>query len=98
MTSKLVRDKIPELITASGIVPIIHTALDDEYHKALNAKLLEECNEYLESEKPEELADILEVLDAILISRGISEEVDHIKIHKAKKSGTFIKKIILEIS
>lgn len=43
--AKLVRDRIPELIRASGRTPVIRTLSDDEYWAALDAKLDEEVVE-----------------------------------------------------
>lgn len=43
--AQLVRDRIPELIRASGRTPVIRTLSDDEYWAALDAKLDEEVAE-----------------------------------------------------
>lgn len=64
--NKLVRDKVPQIIERSGKSRICSILPDDKYIEALNNKLLEEVNEYLESGTVEELADIEEVLRAIL--------------------------------
>ena len=66
--NKLVRDKIPEIIEASGKTCTCETLRDGQYIEFLNQKLLEEVNEYLESGLVEELADIGEVMHAILES------------------------------
>ncbi len=65
MSSKLVRDHIPEIITQSGKVVHTHTATSEEYLHKLVEKLQEECKEYSKSYDPEELADILEVVYAL---------------------------------
>ena len=97
MSSKLVRDKIPETIVESGKVPITHIANDEEFHQRLNDKLKEECEEFLQSEKPEELADILEVVEALCNRMGISsDELSKIKHDKVAARGAFTKKIILD--
>lgn len=97
---KLVRDNIPNIIRKSGEIPITRVLLDEEYKIELDKKLLEECNEVINSngeERIEELADLLEVMLAILKSEGNS--IDNlIKVYenKRKKRGAFDKKIYLE--
>lgn len=59
MASKLVRDRIPEIIKASGKEAKYHVTAGREYQTLLKEKLTEECGEYLESGQVEELADIL---------------------------------------
>jgi predicted house-cleaning noncanonical NTP pyrophosphatase (MazG superfamily) len=95
--NKLVRDKIPEIIKSKGKHPVIHTASNEEYLISLNKKLLEEVSEYKKSEKPEELADLMEVIYAIGAVLGVSEkELDEIRANKARVRGKFLDKIILE--
>lgn len=55
--NKLVRDRIPEIIEASGRTCITEVLPNDAYIQALNAKLSEELEEYQQSKSPEELAD-----------------------------------------
>ena len=95
--NKLVRDKIPEIICENNKTCKIRVLSDDEYLEALNLKLNEELNEYLESNKIEELADLEEVLRAILDYKKISlDEFEKIRIEKAKSRGAFKNKIFLE--
>lgn len=67
--NKLVRDKIPEIINASGKKANIKYLKGKKYKEALKNKLVEEVNEFLKAKTKEELleefADILEVLYAI---------------------------------
>jgi predicted house-cleaning noncanonical NTP pyrophosphatase (MazG superfamily) len=97
MESKLVRDKIPEIIEESNKIPETHIANDQEYSKALLEKLKEESQEFAEEPNQEELADIYEVIDAIISSKNWSKK-DIIKIQeiKANERGKFEKKIILD--
>lgn len=75
--NKLVRDKIPEMIKQAGKQCEIATLRDREYQEALREKLIEEATE-VASASPEEfvqeLADLYEVIDALLIATGIDEE------------------------
>lgn len=95
--NKLVRDKIPEIIEQDGKTCKTRILTDDEYLQALNAKLQEEVNEYLECGSVEELADIEEVLRAILARRGIEyKSLEAVRKVKAYHRGAFKKKIFLE--
>ena len=95
--NKLVRDNIPEIMIKNGAKPVTRILTDEEYLIELNKKLLEEVNEYLESENIEEIADIEEVLLAILTSKGITRDnLEEIRKTKTIKRGAFNKKIFLE--
>ena len=95
--AKLVRDKIPEIIIQSGGCPKIRFADNEEFWQKLKERLIEETNEFVESENEEELADIYEVLDAIInFKRFDKSEINEIKNKKLKERGGFVKRIILE--
>ena len=95
--NKLVRDRIPKIIEASGKKCVCSTLSDEEYLAMLDAKLNEELAEYQESKSMEELADLLEVMHAVALARGSSmEEVEQIRKQKAEKRGGFEKRILLE--
>ncbi len=95
--NKLVRDKIPEFILGKGANPKTHIADEKEYWNKLRDKLREEVEEFLEAENIEELADILEVLEAIYEFKGFPEkEILEIKQKKKEERGRFEERIILE--
>ena len=95
--SKLVRDGIPEIIRKKGGKPKTHTATGSEYWRRLKDKLVEEAQEFNESEEDTELADILEVVRAICEEIGLSwRALDTIRHRKARERGSFKKRIILE--
>jgi len=95
--NKLVRDNIPEIMIKNGAKPVTKILSDDEYLNELNKKLQEELTEYLLDGNIEELADLEEVLLAILKLKNISlEEFNKIRIAKVNKRGSFDKKIFLE--
>lgn len=94
--NKLVRDNIPEIIRNNNETPITKTLSNDEYLRELKTKLQEEVDEFLESNDIAELADILEVVDALSTANDSSlNEVMDIKIRKAEKNGKFENKIFL---
>lgn len=95
--NKLVRDKIPDIIRKSGKTPLIQFLPEEDYIKALDCKLQEEVAEYQESKELEELADIMEVLQAICIARGHSlEQLEELRARKAEERGGFQNRIFLE--
>jgi len=95
--NKLVRDKIPEIIKANGEIPITHIADEKEYWEKLKEKLSEEVDEFLEESNEEELADVLEVVDAICEFKKIDKEnLENLKKEKSERRGGFKDKIILD--
>lgn len=95
--TKLVRDKIPEIIRSHGKTPVTHVASDEEYWQKLKEKLQEEVNEFFEDSNEEELADILEVLDAIRGFKNIDKKkLETLRNKKAAERGGFKGKIILD--
>lgn len=95
--NKLVRDNIPEIMIKNGANPVTRILTDEEYLEELNKKLSEEVKEYLESGETEELADIEEVILAILNTKGLSRNnLEEIRKEKASKRGAFDNKIFLE--
>lgn len=93
---KLVRDNIPDIISAQGKSIHLRILSDAEYLDSLNAKLDEELAEYHESGSVEELADLLEVIYAIANAKGYpSHKLNNIRQEKAAERGRFNKKIML---
>lgn len=89
---KLVRDQIPEIIKADGKICICETLSDKDYIYLLDQKLNEELAEYQESKSLEELADLLEVVQAVVKARGWTlEELEQVRADKAAKRGGFEK-------
>lgn len=95
--NKLVRDKIPEIIREKDNRTCTTEILDDDkYLEELNRKLQEELKEYLESGEVEELADLEEVLRAILKVKKVDyNNFEKIRKDKVEKRGAFDKKIFL---
>lgn len=72
---KLIRDKLPQIMRASGIQVFERVMEKDEYLKRLKDKLLEEAKEVIasgsEKEMREELADLLEVILSLAKAYGM---------------------------
>lgn len=95
--NKLVRDKIPEIISNDNQSCKTRILSEEEYLCELNKKLQEELKEYLQSGEIEELADLEEVLRAILDVKNCSyDEFERVRTSKVEKRGAFKQKIFLE--
>ena len=94
---KLVRDRIPEIIRASGKSCATEVLSDEAYLRMIDAKLDEELAEYHQEQNLEELADLLEVLRAAVIARGYTlDKLESVRAQKAAKRGGFAQKILLK--
>tara|TARA_R110002073_G_scaffold198090_1_gene357172 strand:- start:2508 stop:2819 length:312 start_codon:yes stop_codon:yes gene_type:complete len=92
---KLVRDRIPEIIKERGRSCKFRIADSKEYRQKLMEKLQEETSEFIETPCVEELADIHEVIDALLLEykwTGLKAATQFKKITR----GAFKERIILE--
>ena len=93
--SKLVRDKIPEICSDKFIK---FSQIDDDhtYQEFLKAKLLEETKEFITDDSVEELADIVEVIRAILQYKGVKwEDLEEVREKKQLSNGGFTKRILM---
>lgn len=97
--NKLVRDKIPEIIRDSGNNCEISILDDAEYIQALRNKLIEEANEAAianSEDLAQELADVMEVIDALMAATGIKlEAVREIQKEKRSRRGGFDNRVKL---
>lgn len=94
---KLVRDYIPDQIVKNNLSVMYSFADEKDSKLYLERKLVEEVTEYLESNSPEELADILEVVFALAKTKDINEkQLMKIRKSKRKKNGAFKNGIILK--
>lgn len=75
--NKLVRDRIPEIIERDGRGYETVIMSEEQYREALRAKLVEEAEEAASADSQElvmELADIFEIIDAVMSAYGIERE------------------------
>jgi len=95
--NKLVRDRIPEIIEASGKNCVTEVLPNDAYIRALDAKLNEELAEYQQSKSLEELADLLEVMGAVVKARGYTwDDLTRVRKEKRAQRGAFDQRIFLK--
>lgn len=94
---KLVRDKIPEIIENAGKICTTEVLSDVEYLQMLDMKLEEELKKYYQDKNLEELADLMEVIFAVVEARGYSiAELEQVRKKKADERGGFKQKILLK--
>ena len=93
--NKLVRDKIPEILDAKNVSYEKRVATPEEYKVELIKKLSEEAKEFLEAGSIEELADVVEVIEALKLLPEYSD-VEAIRQKKKEERGAFDQKIILK--
>lgn len=97
---KLVRDRIPEIMTSAGLRPDTRILDSDAYLDSLLEKLVEEAEELRDADagkRLEEAADVLEVFTALLDNLGYSfAEVAEAATTKRHKRGGFTQRIWLE--
>ena len=95
--NKLVRDKIPDEINEmEGRKANYRILDDDEYLQELDRKLFEEAHEFVEEHSVEELADLMEVIFAIMKTKNISiDDVKDARKIKNNKKGKFKDKVYL---
>ncbi len=93
--NKLVRDKIPEILEAKGVLYEKRIASPEEYKAELVKKLIEECKEFEEQTSIEELADVLEVVEALKTLPEYAP-VEKVRLEKREERGGFDEKIILK--
>jgi predicted house-cleaning noncanonical NTP pyrophosphatase (MazG superfamily) len=98
--NKLVRDRIPEIIESDGHRVVTRLLDDQSYRAALLAKLLEEAREASDAPKeflPAELADVLEVVQALAIAMGMTwDQLLTLAADKRAQRGGFNHRIFLE--
>lgn len=88
----LVRGKVPSINPENKY----RTAEPQEYLELLSKKLITTAHEFEESKDPEELADILEVIHAIIRGADMDwETLDGIRLRKIIQLGTFNNRIVM---
>lgn len=97
--NKLIRDKIPEIMEVRGVEYSVRELSDVEYETKLNEKLHEELQEFMEAsteEKLAELADMVEVIHAIVLNSGSTlDAFERLRRQKLEERGGFQQKLLL---
>ena len=92
--NKLIRDKVPAMMLASGRKIVTRTVVGQELRAALRTKIDEEVAEYDAAVDDDlaavELADLLEVIMALAKGHGFDEAtIQRIRATKADQRGGF---------
>ena len=95
---KLIRDQVPSLLRAKGIVVHERVMEQEEFIQRLKDKLLEEGEEVRQAQNTEELleelADVLEVIQTLSSAAGLTmDEIERKRIEKRQVKGGFEEKI-----
>ena len=101
---KLVRDNIPAILKKNNLVYKAKVLINDRHYlSALHEKLIEEVDELIEASntKPdekvkEEVADVLEVVNALCQLKNYDlNEIETYRLRKKEQKGGFEKRIFL---
>lgn len=100
---KLWRDKAPELMEGMGSIIHLKKLTDDQYDIALRLKLIEEAGEVKSvqsiKELKKEMADLYEVLDALMMLHNINkDDVLAIQAKKRTERGGFFERKFVTIA
>lgn len=97
---RVVRDRIPELVKEAGHDVRFREVGDDERPRFLKQKVANEARELLESDvagEKEEVADVLEAMEAFIQSRKFDrDDLKRIKDAKRKRRGGFARVFVVE--
>jgi predicted house-cleaning noncanonical NTP pyrophosphatase (MazG superfamily) len=95
---KLVRDRIPDIIRGDGRDARVRTAVGTELASLLSTKLLEEASEFASAPSLEELADVFEVIRALLDAHGWSlSDLEAAADAKRRERGGFARGLVLSL-
>ncbi|MGW2048641.1 nucleoside triphosphate pyrophosphohydrolase [Streptomyces sp. NPDC001858] len=99
MTSKLIRDRIPQIAAARGQHLDIRVADQAELPALLKAKIAEEAGEVADAapgDLLEELADVLEAVHALTRAAGHTlDDLEQARADKAAERGGFTRCLVL---
>lgn len=94
---KLVRDRIPEIIEKDGKFCRWQHVSEEQFSALLEEKAEEELAELWNSQSPEKLADLSEVLHTLAAAHGWDwSEVETLRTQKATTHGRFTQRILLK--
>ncbi len=98
--NKLVRDKMLEIAKKQGKhISVRNAEADEEYWFLLKNKLQEEVTELGEKDTMDSVADLLDVIDAIIAFKKIDPKMLKVfRENKKAEQGSFVDRVVLEQS
>ena len=88
--TRLVRDKVPDIITHSGRRCEYRILSESEVILALQDKLIEKADKFSKRPSEEEVSDIFELLDAIISKFGYEQmHIDYLKLKNREEKGGY---------
>lgn len=98
--NKLVRDKVPEIMSAGGEEPKVRTLSEEEFRQQIRLKLLADAGEVrvakTRDELVKELADVLEIDEAIATVENVPlDEIHRTQSTRRAERGGFGGRIYL---
>lgn len=98
---KLVRDRIPAIIKADGMHPVMRKLTEKKFKEEVLKKIIEEAEEIHKANSHKELikefADLHEIVATAMSAHRISsKEVQKIRAKRHKERGGFKKRVFLE--
>ena len=98
--NKLVRDRMPEIMRSQGEEPVVRVLTEDEFKQKIRLKLLADAGEArvakTREELVKELADVLEIVDAIADVESVPlDEIQLVKTQRRTERGGFERRVYL---
>ena len=91
-----VRNKVPEILRSMEEECVSRSVEDEAYLYYLEFRLIEEVEHYLESKDPEDLIDLMEVVERVASLKGITaDELKAMRAEKTSEIGDFSDNVVI---
>jgi predicted house-cleaning noncanonical NTP pyrophosphatase (MazG superfamily) len=91
-----VRNKVPEILRSMEEECVSRSVEDEAYLYYLEFRLIEEVEHYLESKDPEDLIDLMEVVERVASLKGITaDELKAMRAEKTSEIGDFSENVVI---
>lgn len=91
-----VRNNVPTILRSMGEECISRSVEDEAYLYYLEFRLIEEVEHYLESKDPEDLVDLMEIVQRVASLKGINaDELEKMRAEKTSEIGDFSGNVVI---